>query len=120
MAATRKTSARSAGAIAADLMLAPMVMWMRIPVMAMEKRSSTHAGVETMRAINEKTVAMAEGVLAAQLSLVDAATRFWPDVIAGKTPASLGKIAAEQAVNAALHPAGLAVRANFRRLSRKS
>lgn len=120
MAARRTRKAQGAVGIAADLMLAPMVMWMRIPVMAMERRSSTHAGVETMMAINEKTAAMAEGAMAAQMSLMEAATRFWPDVISGKAPAALGKAAAEQALNAALLPAGRAVRANYKRLSRKS
>lgn len=120
MAAARTRQGRTSVGIAADLMLAPMVVWMRLPVMALERRSSTHAGVETMKAISEKSAALAEGAVAAQMAMMDAATRFWPDILSGKTPAAISGRAVEQAINAAMHPAGRTVRANFRRLSRTS
>ena len=115
---TRKTSGDSAS-IAAQLMLAPMVVWMRLPIMAMEPRTSTSAGIETMRAISEKSSAAANGVLAAQMSLFQSALQFWPQLVSGRTPSALGSMAAERALNAALKPAGRTVKANFRRLSTK-
>ena len=115
---TRKT-ARDGMSIAAELMLAPMVMSMRLPMMAMEKRTSTDPGVETLRAINEKSSALAEGALAAQLSLMQSAAQFWPELLSGRTPSTLNGVAAELAMHAALKPAGRTVKANYRRLSSK-
>lgn len=115
---TKKTT-RDGMSIAAELMLAPMVMWMRLPVMAMETRTSTDPGVETLRAINEKSSAVAQGTLAAQMSLFQSATRFWPELLSGRTPSAFSGLAAELAVHAALKPVGRTVKANYRRLSLK-
>lgn len=100
-------------------MLAPMVALMRLPLMAAEARSSNPwGGGETMQAVSEKLAAMAEGAIAAQMSILGSAASFWPEVLAGKTPSMLSGAAAHQSVNAALKPAGMRVRANFRRLSK--
>ncbi len=115
---TRRKATRDAAAIAADLMFAPAVMWMRIPTMVAEPRRAGGLGVESMRAIDEKTKAAAQGALSAQASLARAAMSFWPDVMAGKVPSLWSGAAAEDAVNAAWRPAGRAVRANFRRLGK--
>ncbi len=103
--------------VANDLMLAPMVMLMRMPLMAAEAGKSSMMGRETALAVNEKTRAMAEGALAAQMSLFQSATRFWPDVFSGRTPSMLTGAAAQRSLNAAFKPASAAVGANFRRLS---
>ena len=115
---TRKP-ARTGMSIAADLMLAPMVVLMRLPVMASESRTATDPGIETLRAVNEKTTAVAEGFFAAQMSLVESASRFWPDLLAGRTPSAMNGIAAERAMHAALGPMGKTVKANYKRLSSK-
>ena len=57
----RKT-ARQSNSIAADLILAPMVALMRLPLMAAEAGSGQARRFETERAVHEKTSAMAEGV----------------------------------------------------------
>ena len=100
-------------------MLAPMVMMMRMPLMASEARSMTSWTGESAKAVSEKAAAAAEGIVAAQMSMIGSAFSFWPDLIAGRTPAMLTGLAAEQSLHAALKPAGIAVRANYKRLSAK-
>ncbi|MFU0503303.1 hypothetical protein [Pseudaminobacter sp. NGMCC 1.201702] len=92
---------------------------MRLPLMAFEPRSANSWGLETVRAISEKNVALAEGVTAAQLSLLQSATGFWFDIWMGRAPGLLNSVAIERSMRAALKPAGLRVKANYRRLSRK-
>jgi hypothetical protein len=111
---------QDAAGIGADLMLAPLVAMMRLPLMVMDTRSGEPWGTETARAVSEKTVAMAEGTLAAQMSLLQSASRFWPEVFSGRTPSLFNGVAAELSVSAALRPASRTVKANFRRLSSKT
>ncbi|RUU94147.1 hypothetical protein EOD00_28220, partial [Mesorhizobium sp. M7A.T.Ca.TU.009.01.3.1] len=59
---------QEAAIIGGDLMLAPLVAMMRLPLMAMDGGSSKPWGTEAARAVNEKTAAMAEGAFAAQMS----------------------------------------------------
>jgi hypothetical protein len=115
---TRRTTAKAGAALAADLMLVPMVAALRLPLMATEARASVLAGEETVLAVTEKTAAFAEGVVAAQMSYVGALMAFWPEMLSGRTPALLSGAAFEHAVHAALKPSGKRVRANYRRLSR--
>lgn len=121
MASRNARKVRRAGTLASDLMLAPMVMWMRTPLLATEARGGPgESRAETMRAVTEKTAALAQGAMAAQISLAGAAMRFWPEVFSGKTPSLLSGVAAEQALHAALKPASKRVKANYRRLSAKA
>ncbi len=117
----RKTRAlRRTALLASELMLAPMVVWMRMPLLAAEARAQTGLpGSETAKAVTEKGMAVAQGVAAAQMSMFGSAMRFWPELLAGKTPAMLNGTAAGQALHAALKPASKKVRANYRRLSTK-
>lgn len=105
--------------IAGDLMLAPMVAAMRLPLMAAEARGSSFQ-TETVRAITEKTAAASEGFFAAQMSLFGSAMKFWPELMSGRAPSLFSGVAAERSVNAALRPVSRRVKANFRRLSKKS
>lgn len=118
----RKSRSRKIGrdgaAIAASLMLAPMVVSMRLPIMLAEGRGGV-SGTETMLALTEKNAAMARGVFAAQASLIQSASLFWPEVLSGRTPSIFNGVAVERSVNAALKPAGQQVKANFRRLTAK-
>lgn len=109
--------ALDAAAIGSDLMLAPLVAMMRLPLMVADAQNGRAWGAETTRAMNEKAVAMAEGAFAAQLALLQAASRFWPEVFSGRTPSLFNGIAAGRSVSAALKPASRAVKANFHRLS---
>ncbi len=118
MTKQRKTG-RQPASIVGDLMLAPMVAFMRLPLMAADAQSGRASGTETARALSEKAAALAEGVFAAQMSFIRSASMFWPEVFSGRTPSVLNGIAAERSMNAALKPASLRVRANFRRLSAK-
>lgn len=111
-----KHSSRRAQSVAASLMLAPMVMWLRIPLIAAEAQGSGTVGSETMRAISEKGAAMAEGMVAAQISLAHSAARFWPEVLTGQMPSLLSGAAVEHSIEAALRPSGRKVRANYKRL----
>ncbi len=97
-------------------MLAPAVVMLRLPVMAAEAGGLARRG-ESMRAISEKVAAVTEGVAAAQLSLVDSFSRFWPEIMTGKTPSLLNGVALERSVHAALKPASRRVKANFKRLA---
>ncbi|MGF7005042.1 hypothetical protein [Aminobacter sp. BE322] len=113
-------ASRQSTAIAGSLMLAPMVAAMRLPMMATEARSGRMLNGESLTAVTEKTAAMAEGVVAAQISYFNSAMQFWPEVLAGKAPSVLTGVAAQRSVAAALRPASKRVKANFRRLSTKS
>jgi hypothetical protein len=113
----RTRPVRIGAVLGRDLMLAPMVAFLRLPLMAAEAGSGEFWATETALAVNEKAAALVEGALAAQWSLMASAARFWPEVLAGRTPAVLSGAAVARAVNAALKSAGRRVRANFRRLA---
>jgi hypothetical protein len=106
---------RESLAIAGNLMLAPAVAAMRLPTLVLEAQSSNPWRTETLRAFTEKTAAVAEGAFAAQMSLVQSAFGFWPEVMSGRTPSVLSGVAAGRSMNAALKPASLRVKANFKR-----
>jgi hypothetical protein len=115
---SRKRARQPAGTKAvADLMLAPAVVMLRLPVMAAEA-SGLGWRDESVRAVSEKVAAVAEGVAAAQLSMIDSWSRFWPEVMTGQAPSMLNGVALERSVNAALRPASQRVKANFKRLAR--
>ncbi|BCM20223.1 hypothetical protein [Mesorhizobium sp. J8] len=121
MKKTRKTrGARKAALIGGDLMLAPMVVMMRMPLLVAEAQSDRKLGRETVRAFTEKTTAVAQGAIAAQVSLLQSAARFWPEVLSGRIPSLVNGEATRKSLDAALKPAGRTVRANFRRLSGRS
>jgi len=112
-----KAMGSGARASFADLMLAPMVIWLRLPAMMGEARRPDHWPHETLRAVTEKAAAAAEGVVAAQLSLAASFAGFWPEILSGRTPSILNGVAVERSVKAALRPASRRVRANYRRLA---
>ena len=103
--------------IAAGLMFAPMVVALRMPLLAAEARAGSKIGSETMKAGAEKAEAVAEGLFAAQLSLAQSASEFWLEAASGRVPSLFDGTAAERAMHAALRPASRHVSANFRRLS---
>jgi hypothetical protein len=119
-ASTTARSARAAAAMAQSLALAPGVMMMRMPLLALEAKDHNPWRVETVRATVEKMGAGVEGVMAAQLMLFQAALGFWPEVMSGRTPALLSGAAAERAMHAAMRPAAAQVKSNHRRLSAKA
>jgi hypothetical protein len=110
---------RNSDVIAGELMFAPMVAAMRLPLMAAEAATGTAWTGESMRAVTEKTSAMSEGIKAAQLSYLRSTMLFWPEVLSGRAPSILNGVAAERSITAALKPASRRVKANFRRLSGK-
>lgn len=115
----RLRTSRETSSIAANLMLTPMVVSMRLPLMAAETKQATLLGTETILAVTEKAAAAAEGAFAAQMVLFHSAARFWPELMSGRTPSLLNGAAAERSLNAALKPAGRRVKTNFRRLRAK-
>ena len=116
----RARPVRIGTALGSDLMLAPMVIFMRLPLMAAEAGNAGQWAAETALAVSEKAAAVAEGAFAAQMSMMASAARFWPEILSGRTPSILTGAAIEQSLNAALRPAGRTVRANFRRLAASS
>ena len=110
---------RGFAATGADLMFAPMVAMMRLPLLSAEAKNPTALPNETIRAGAEKMAALAEGAAAAQLAYAGAAFAFWPEVMTGRRPSLFSPALVEKALTAALKPAGRRVRANYRRLSRQ-
>ena len=115
MKRTSRRSDRNAGALAGSLMLAPAVMALRVPLLAAEARDLNPWRLETTRAVSEKLAAAAEGMVAAQLSLVRSTSTFWLELYGGTTPSLFTGVAFERAVHAALKPAGRRVKKNYRR-----
>ena len=111
--------ALEAASIGQDLMLAPLVAMMRLPLMAADAQNGRGWSPETARAVHEKATAVAEGAFAAQMALLQSTARFWPEVFSGRMPSLFSGVAAERSISAALKPASRAVKANFRRLSSK-
>ncbi len=66
------TGAGEAAFLMGGLSLAPLVIMMRLPLMAAEAQKGHGRGVETARAVMEKSAAVAEGAVAAQLALAQA------------------------------------------------
>lgn len=115
----RGKSASRSQAIAGNLMLAPMVAAMRMPMLLDESQRLHPWRQESLRAVTEKIAATGEGIAAAQLAYLRSFSSFWPEIFSGKTPSLLSGVAAERSVNAALKPASRRVKANFKRLSGK-
>jgi hypothetical protein len=113
----RGLSGARPASIAGDLMLAPMVALMRLPLMATETQRAAAWRTETNGAVSEKLAAIAEGVMAAQISVMQSALKFWPEIFAGRAPSLLSGVAMERSIVAALKPASRRVKANFKRLS---
>lgn len=113
-----KRPSRKAQRNAMNLMLAPAVMALRMPLLLAEAQSHGSARKETLLAGSEKAKAFAEGMAAAQSSLVGSMFSFWPEVMSGRTPSLMSGKAIEQAMDAAMVPSGRAVRANYRRLGK--
>jgi len=116
MAGRRRATSQT---ILGELMLAPMVAAMRMPMFAAEAQRLYPWRGESMRAVTEKMSAVGEGITAAQLSYLGSMSSFWPEIMSGRTPSLLTGVAAERSVNAALKPASRRVKANFKRLSAK-
>lgn len=108
-----------AGLAGGDLMLAPMVVWLRLPALMGEAGHPDHWPRETLRAVSEKASAAAEGLAAAQFSMVMSAAGFWPELLSGHVPSIWNGVALQRSMDAALRPASRRVRANYRRLSAK-
>lgn len=121
MRKSRKSiTARRAATTGSAFMLAPMVAMMRLPILAEEASRHTPWQGETGRAVSEKALAVVDGIFSAQMSMAGSMAAFWPEIISGRTPSILNGVAVERSIEAALRPAGRAVKANFRRLSAKA
>ncbi|MBN9241636.1 MAG: hypothetical protein J0I98_02460 [Mesorhizobium sp.] len=110
----------SAGLAGGDFLLAPMVIWLRLPAMLGEASHPDHWPRESFRAVTEKAAAAAEGLAAAQISMAMSMAGFWPEFLSGRVPSIWNGVAFQRSLGAALRPASRRVRANYRRLSAKS
>jgi hypothetical protein len=100
-----------------DMQMASMVIAMRLPMMMLEGMTETSSRPESTRAVSEKMAAVTDGVVAAQLSVINSAATFWLDVWSGKSPAAIAKATVDKATQAALRPGRKTLRANYKRLS---
>lgn len=117
LASKRGRRVRAEIALAQNLMLAPWVVGLRLPILAAEATSSLVSGrPETVKAVSEKVSALAQGILAAQVAWTRGALTL-PLVIADAS-SPLADIGRSMAL-AAVEPAGRQVRLNHRRLSRR-
>ena len=114
----QKRTGFGAGLAGGGLMLAPMVVWLRMPALMSEASHPDHWPRESLRAVTEKAAAAAEGLVAAQVSLAVSAASFWPELLSGRVPSIWNGAALQRSLDAALRPASRRVRANYRRLSR--
>lgn len=100
-----------------ELQMASMVIATRLPMMMMEGLTDKSSKPESMRAVSEKMAAVTDGVVAAQISVMNSAATFWLDVWSGKSPAAIAQSTINKATNAALHPGRKTLRANYKRLT---
>jgi hypothetical protein len=100
------------------LVLAPMVIWARLPILWYEALNPDPSRrSETNRMVVEKIAAAQEGMLAANLAVAQATFDAGFAMMAGSSPARETRKAAERIMQAGLAPAARRVRANARRLS---
>jgi len=115
LANERGRRVRAEIALAQNLMLAPWVVGLRMPILVAEASGSLLSGrPESVRAMSEKVSALAQGILAAQVAWTRGAFTFPLAVADASSP--LADIVRSMAL-AALEPAGRQVRLNHRRLS---
>lgn len=101
-------------------MLAPVVVGMRLPILAAEAMGELAAPrPESTRAVSEKLAAMGEGLVAAQLAWIGGMALLPLEVARSASPMKPLNDLAESVTMAALKPVGRTVRRNHRRLSRK-
>lgn len=110
-------TARDAARLTQQLMLTPMVMAMRMPIMAAE--AGLGGGAESAGAVNEKVKAMADGVAAAQMAFLKG-TMLLPFAMMRPFSANgpFVDLANEIAV-AAMTPAARQVSRNHKRLTQR-
>jgi hypothetical protein len=99
-------------------MLAPAIVWMRMPILIAEALTPGRSKPESLRAVSEKVAAAAEGVIAAQMAVGESLWRGWFDLAAGKPAATVANDAIHRATRAAERPVNRKLRANYRRLSK--
>lgn len=115
---TRRANRRDAN-IAASLMLAPAVIALRMPILALEAASPFHESrPESVRAATEKTMAIADGLVAAQIAWWRAAWTLPLAMMRGSDLSVPLSNMAGAVASAALRPTARRVRHNLTRLSR--
>lgn len=112
---------RKKATAAADLMLAPWVIVMRMPLLMLEgSRNPWRRAVELEKAVVEKAAAAFESAGVAQAELAQASIRAWGDMANGRAFDHAGMLNAwSDLADAAMAPAARRVRANYRRLSKR-
>ncbi|PHP67489.1 hypothetical protein CSC94_07215 [Zhengella mangrovi] len=107
------------GGAPADLLLAPLVISLRLPVLFAEAAGGSLCQGEARKAVAEKVRAGIEGLWEAQFSLWRSTMEFWPHVLAGRHPADLVANSVTRASKAAVRPASKTVRRNYDRLRKR-
>lgn len=112
----RTKNRRASAAITRNLMLAPAVMALRLPLLSAEAGGASLAS-ETAGAISEKMAAFSEGVANAQLAWMRSAMLMPLAFASASSPMSPFVDMAHAVTAAALAPAGKQVRRNHKRLT---
>jgi hypothetical protein len=103
------------------LMLSPFVMASRMPILWYEALNPDPSRRnETNRMVAEKVSAAQEGMLAAQVAFGKAVAESSAAIFFGRIPQANPRNTAEAMVHAGLAPAARLVKANAKRLSRRS
>jgi hypothetical protein len=103
----------------ADLMLAPLVVAARLPILWQEALTfDPKARPETRRMVAEKLAAAQEGIVAAQVAFGQAMFEGWAAMAFGQPAPSTPRRIAHSMVAASLSPAARKVKANVRRLGK--
>lgn len=100
------------------LMLAPWVIWMRLPIMMAEAMNpAVTSRRETSRAMTEKASAGIESLASLQMAMLLAPVQVWVDMLGGKAPGMAISRLYRTAQRDAIKPYTRRVAANHRRLS---
>ncbi len=105
----------SGHAMLSDLILAPLVVMQRLPVIWAESLMPHGSRPESDRMVREKVAAVAEGIVAAQVEMHRMLVQATLDAMVGKRPPSPAAATARLA-SAALRPSARRVKANAKRL----
>jgi hypothetical protein len=104
----------------AGLMLSPLVVAARLPIVWLEAfNPDPRRRSETNRMVTEKVAAMQEGMVASQMALGTAMAEAAAAMMFGLQPKGTPHSVAESMINAGLAPAARRVKANHKRLGKR-
>ncbi len=102
------------------LLLAPMVVTQRLPLLWLESFGFSGSGQrESERMVSEKIEAVSEGFMAANWVIMSTSIAVGAAMMTGSSPSAAAIRGYRKMTHAAVRPSAKRVRSNFRRLSAK-